>query len=241
MHEENKMSEHLMGEKTNRKAVVIVSGGLDSCGVAAYWKRRGYDLYLLTFNYGQRASQEITRAKEIGKEIQANDHKIIDISFMKELYGSSNVLTDETKQMPSSFRSNIIVPIRNAVFLTVATAYSFSIGAKVVAYGAHLTDQPYPDCRPEFAKELGNVLNLGDIDAIKQGSHPEITIWSPAVQGLTKDAMLKISFGILGKKLYRTWSCYLDGPLQCGRCESCNNRKKAFELAGLEDLTEYAS
>lgn len=226
-------------ERMNHKAVIIVSGGLDSSGAAAYWKREGYHLYLLTFNYGQRASQEINRAKEIGKKLSVRSHKVLDISFMKDLYGSSNVLTDESKEMPKSFQSNIIVPIRNAVFLTIASAYAFSLGATVVAYGAHLTDQPYPDCRPEFAKELSAVLNLGDIDAIKEGAHPEIRIWSPAIQGLSKDEMLKISYGILGKDVYRTWSCYLDGEKQCGRCESCNNRKKAFNMAGIKDLTEY--
>jgi 7-cyano-7-deazaguanine synthase len=230
-----------MEGRTDPKAVVIVSGGLDSCGTGAYWRREGYELYLLTFNYGQRASQEIERAKEIGKALGAKEHKILDISFMKELYGGSNILTDGTQEMASSFQSNIIVPIRNAVFLTIGTAYSFSIGAPLLVYGAHLTDQPYPDCRPGFAKELASALNLGDIDAIHQGTHPEIKIWSPAIQGLTKDAMLKLSFRLLGKHVYRTWSCYQDGELQCGRCESCNNRKKAFKLAGIEDLTEYAA
>ena len=222
-----------------QSAVVIVSGGLDSSGVAAYWKREGYELYLLTFDYGQRASQEINMALEIGEKLKASSHKVLDISFMKELYGGSNVLTDESKEMPRNFQSNIIVPIRNAIFLTIATAYAFSLGADVVAYGAHLTDQPYPDCRPKFAKELSASLNLGDIDAIKGGAHPEVKIWSPAIKGLSKDEMLKISYAILGDEVYRTWSCYLNGEKQCGRCESCNNRRKAFELASIPDLTDY--
>lgn len=223
----------------NQKAVVIVSGGLDSSGVAAYWKRESYELYLLTFDYGQRASREINRALEIGEKLDASSHKVLDISFMKELYGGSNVLTDESKVMPKTFQSNIIVPIRNAVFLTIATAYAFSLRADIVAYGAHLTDQPYPDCRPQFAKELSATLNLGDIDAIKGGVHPQVRIWSPAIEGLSKDEMLKISYGILGDGVYRTWSCYLNGEKQCGECESCNNRKKAFKLAGIQDLTDY--
>ncbi|MHB8568040.1 MAG: 7-cyano-7-deazaguanine synthase QueC [Nitrososphaerales archaeon] len=223
-----------------RRTVAIISGGLDSSGVASYWKDRGYELYLLTFDYGQRAKQEITRASEIGKLLSVKDHKVIDIRFMKELYGSTNVLTDESKAMPSNFQKNIIVPIRNAVFLTIATAYAFSLGAESLAYGAHLSDQPYPDCRPEFAESLAEALNLGDIDAIKSQSHPAIKIWSPAVQGLKKEQLLKISYDLLGKGVYRTWSCYLDGERQCGRCESCNNRKLAFALAGIEDLTEYS-
>ena len=224
---------------TNEKAVVIVSGGLDSCGVASYWKNKGYDLAILTFDYGQRAKQEIRRAIELGQYLKVTEHKVVDISFMKHLYGSTNVLTDESKEMPSHFQSNIIVPIRNAVFLTIAAAYTFSLGAKVLAYGAHLSDKPYPDCRPEFAGKLSDVLNLGDIDAIEAGTHPSINIWSPAIGGLRKEEMLKISYSLLENRIFRTWSCYLDGERQCGKCESCNNRKDAFKRAGIVDLTEY--
>jgi 7-cyano-7-deazaguanine synthase len=221
------------------KAVCIISGGLDSSGVASYWKEKQFELFLLTFDYGQRAKQEIKRAREVGKILGAKEHKIVDISFMKELYGSTNVLTDETMEMPTHFQSNIIVPIRNAVFLTIATAHAFAIGAEVLAYGAHLTDQPYPDCRPEFAKSLAATLNLGDIDAIKSQLHPPIEIWSPAISGMTKDEMLRISYMLLKERVFRTWSCYLDGKLQCGKCESCRNRKRAFKLAGIKDMTEY--
>jgi 7-cyano-7-deazaguanine synthase len=221
-------------------AVVIISGGLDSCGVAAHWKKKGYDLRLLTFNYGQRSRQEIKRAFELGSILGARDHKVLDISFMKELYGSTNVLTDETKEMPSKFQMNIVVPLRNAVFLAIGGAYAFSRSSAVLAYGAHLSDQSYPDCRPEFAKLFGSALNLGDIDSIESRVHPSLILWSPAVDGLSKDQMLTESFGLLGNSIYRTWSCYLDGEVQCGRCESCNNRKKAFHEAGISDLTEYA-
>jgi len=221
------------------KAVTILSGGLDSSGVASYWKNKDFEIFPITFDYGQRAKQEIKRAKEIVRTIKANDHKIIDISFMKDLYGSTNVLTDSSKTMPNSFQSNIIVPIRNAVFLTISTAYAFSIGAGVVAYGAHLTDQPYPDCRPEFTYKLAEALNLGDIDAIRSGEHPAVEMWSPAIQGLSKSEMLKLSYDLIGSEVFRTWSCYIDGEKQCGVCESCSNRKTAFRQAGIVDLTEY--
>jgi 7-cyano-7-deazaguanine synthase len=221
------------------KALCIISGGLDSSGVASYWKNKGYDLYLMTFNYGQRASREISRAQEMGKFLNASEHNVVDISFMKGLYGSTNVLTDESKQMPSQFQSNIIVPIRNAIFLTIAAARAFVVGAEVLAYGAHLTDQPYPDCRPEFAKRLEDTLNLGDIDAINSLEHPPINLWSPALAGLSKDELLKISYGVLDEQVYRTWSCYLNFEKQCGVCESCRNRRQAFKLAGIRDKTEY--
>lgn len=230
-----------MTEDLNRnKAVAILSGGLDSSGVASFWKDKVFEIFPLTFDYGQRAKVEIERAREIAKILGAPSHKVVDISFMKDLYGSSNVLTDESKSVPSSFQSSIIVPIRNAVFLTIATAYAFSIGAEVVAYGAHLTDQPYPDCRPEFTKKLAEALNLGDFDAINSRTHPPVDIWSPAMEGLSKSEMLKVSYKSLGNSVFRTWSCYLDGAKQCGVCESCNNRKSAFRQAGISDLTEYA-
>ena len=219
----------------------MVSGGLDSCGVAAYLREReGRDLYLLTFIYGQRARREVERAKELAAELQPIEHRVVDISFMKELYGSTNVLTDETREMPSHFETSIIVPIRNAIFLTIGTAYAFSRKADLVGYGAHLTDQPYPDCRPEFAKQLATALNLGDVDAINSRVHPEVRFWSPAIAGLSKAEMLKVSYELLRERVFRTWSCYLDGERQCGRCESCNNRKAAFREAGIKDLTEYA-
>jgi 7-cyano-7-deazaguanine synthase len=221
------------------KAVVIVSGGIDSVGTAAYWKNKRRNLYLLTFLYGQRARVEVERSLELGRELGAIQHKLVDISFMKELYGGTNVLTDETKEMPSKFQTNIIVPIRNAVFLTIAAAWAFSINANVVAYGAHLTDNPYPDCRPAFTKSLASTLNLGDIDAIERGDHAGIDIWSPATANLQKWEMLKLSYQLLGSAVFRTWSCYLDGEVQCGKCESCINRRRAFEKAGIEDKTEY--
>ena len=196
-------------------------------------------LFLITFDYGQRAKHEIKRAREIGMILGAKEHKFVDISFMKDLYGSTNVLTDETQEMPSQFQSNIIVPIRNAVFLTIATAHAFAIRPRFLAYGAHLSDQPYPDCRPEFAKSLAATLNLGDIDAIKSKLHPPIEVWSPAIAGMTKDEMLKISYKLLKDRVFRTWSCYLDGRKQCGKCESCRNRKQAFKLAGIKDKTGY--
>ena len=108
-----------------KKAVTILSGGLDSSGVASYWKNKNFQIYPITFDYGQRAREEIVRAQEITQVLGSTSHKIIDISFMRDLYGSTNVLTDPSKSMPSNFQSNIIVPIRNAVFLTISTAYAF--------------------------------------------------------------------------------------------------------------------
>lgn len=227
------------------KAVCILSGGLDSACTAAHIKSNGYQLYLITFYYGQRSKIELERAKTIASYLQAKEHKIVDISFMKELYAKSNVLTDDNSSVPGKFDYSIVVPVRNAIFISIASAWAFSINAKMVAYGAHKGDKNYPDCRPEFVKSINEMVNIGEIDGIKQGIRSEIKIWSPALDGIEKHDLLRIGNKVLGDKLFQTWSCYTDGVelngevAQCGRCESCVNRKRAFKEAGIEDKTKY--
>lgn len=228
------------------RAVCILSGGADSASTAAHLKSNGYQLYLLTFDYGQRSRTELERAKVIADHLQAEEHKIVDIGFMKELYAKSNVLTDDDSKMPSKFDYSIVVPVRNAIFLSIASAWAFSINAKMVAYGAHKSDANYPDCRPEFIKSINEMIHLAEIDGIKQGVRSEIKIWSPAIDGIAKHELLRIGYKVLGDALFQTWSCYTDGVkhndgfVHCGRCESCANRRNAFREAGIEDKTKYA-
>ncbi|MEM3094498.1 MAG: 7-cyano-7-deazaguanine synthase [Nitrososphaera sp.] len=234
---------------TRPAAVCIVSGGLDSvCYAASLAANDGYDLYLLTFAYGQRAKREIERARFFAKVLKARDHKVVDISFMKSLYGRSNALTDNRQELSRDFSQSLVVPVRNAVFLTIATAWAMSINAKVVAYGAHTGDIPhYPDCRPAFVNAINEALNIAESDSIIAGKRQEITVLSPAVMGLDKPALLKAGYKVLGDKIFQTWSCYSDGVragkkyLHCGSCESCINRKDAFTTARIEDKTDYAT
>ncbi len=219
------------------KCVCIFSGGLDSVSSAAYMKNKGYELYLITFDYGQKARKELSIAKEFAKTL--GEHKIVDISFMKDIYGESNVLTSPGK-IPSSFDYSIVVPIRNMIFLTIGGAWAFSIKASILAYGAHLDDKNYPDCREEFTKSLEHTFNLAEDDGIRKGLRREITIWSPVIEGLTKVDMVRIGYKLLGDDIFKTWSCYDNNEIHCGVCESCNNRKNAFRLADINDKTEYA-
>ena len=161
-----------------KKVVIILSGGLDSACMMSYLKK-GYQLYGVTFAYGQRASQEIKAAKRIAKLLKLKEHKILDIGFMKNLYGESNVLTSTKKKMPEKFNYSIVVPIRNAVFLSIASAWAFTLNAELVAYGAQKGDTAYPDCRPEFSRKLAAALNQGEIDGIKKKIRKNIKIWSP--------------------------------------------------------------
>jgi len=119
-----------------KRAVVVFSGGLDSVCTCAYLKSK-YDLYGITFAYGQRASKELKTAKSLAKSLKLKKHKIVDISFMKDLYGKTNVLTSTTRPIPQKFNYSIVVPIRNAVFLSIASAWAFTLNASLVAYGAH--------------------------------------------------------------------------------------------------------
>jgi 7-cyano-7-deazaguanine synthase len=231
-----------------KKAVCIVSGGLDSICTAAYVTRiKNFDIYMINFSYGQRATNESSVAKNFAIKLGAKDYRFVDISFMKDFYRKTNALTDEASQLPSSFRHDIVVPIRNAIFITIATAWALSIGARMVCYGAHAGDHRYPDCRPSFVRSISKSLTLADLDSIKDKSRQKVRIWCPAVSGIDKSGLLKMGYRILGDTLFRTWSCYSNGVKRrkesryrhCGVCESCVNRKKAFKGAGIEDLTLY--
>lgn len=221
-----------------KKAVIVFSGGLDSVCACVYLKSR-YDLYGISFSYGQRASPEIKSAKKFAKILGLKEHKIIDIGFMQDLYGKTNVLTDSKTKLPSKFEYSIVVPIRNAVFLSIATAWAFSLKASLVAFGAHKGDKNYPDCRPSFSKKIQGAFNEGEIDGIKMGVRKAIKIWSPYQKNLAKSDVIKKGYKVLGNSIYKTWSCYSNKKFHCGKCESCNNRKLAFKAAKIKDKTKY--
>lgn len=226
------------------RVVAVVSGGPDSLGYAAYWRTKGCEIYPIIFDYGQKGSKEIKVAVELSRRLGFKEPRTVDISGLGGLWRGTQ-LTDEEVGVERSYAPSVVVPIRNAVFLTIAAAYAFTIGAKHVIYGAHLDDvrlradtlEPlYPDCTPEFQLALETALNMGHFR-----SERGVEIWSPAREGLTKSENLRRTYGILGDLVFETWSCYLSGPLHCGRCESCVNRHKAFQEAGIPDGTVYES
>lgn len=221
-----------------KKAVVICSGGLDSLCLGAHLSKQ-YELYGITFSYGQRASKELEAARKVGKALHLKEHKIIPLDFMKSLYGTSNVLTSTKKSLPSKFEYSIVVPIRNAIFVTIATAWAFSLRASLVAYGAHTDDIKYPDCRPAFSRKIESALNQGEIDGIRLGIRKRIKVWSPYSAGISKSTLVKAGYEKFGDKIFQTWSCYANSKYHCGKCESCNNRKAAFVEAKIKDKTKY--
>ena len=204
---------------------------------------------MITFMYGQRAMTcEVRQAKRFAKLLTAQEHQVIDVRFMKQLYGKTNSLTNTALSLAKDFDYTIVVPVRNAIFITIAAAWAMSIEAKMIAYGAHSDDFNYPDCRPNFIKSIANVLNLAEEDGIRLGLREKISIWSPVLVGINKTDLLKIGYGILGDEIFKSWSCYSRGilgkrgcVLHCGVCESCINRKVAINKAGIKDKTHYAS
>jgi 7-cyano-7-deazaguanine synthase len=244
----NVYNSHAIRElKPSSKVVCVVSGGLDSVCTAAYLKKeKKCSLYFLSYIYGQRAKNEVRAAKRFARILKVIENHTIDIGFMKQLYSNSNALTNPSQRLPGGFDYSIVVPIRNVVFISIASAWAMSLNATVVAYGAHVGDDHYPDCRPQFIRSITSLLNLAEEDGVQLGKRQRITIWAPVLEGLSKIQLLKIGYSILGDEVFGTWSCYSNGTkvrgnyLHCGWCESCINRKVAIRKAGLEDLTKYA-
>ena len=211
------------------KCVVILSGGPDSVTTAYWAKKQQYDVYSVTFDYGQKANVEIGMAAEIAETLGI-ENKVIDLTSLSDIYEGVTSLVDKTIIVTEEFTDAIIVPFRNGVFIAVAVAYADSIGASHIFYGAHSSDEQfYPDCRREFYEAFEKAAKLGTESDI-QITAPYGTVQKSEI---IKDA---VKFGV---PLEKTWSCYLEGPVHCGTCESCNNRKRAFSEAGIEDPTVY--
>ena len=211
------------------KCVVVLSGGPDSTTVAYLAKNDGYNVHAITYIYGQIATKEVERAEIISEKLEI-PIKILDLSSLREIFKGITSLCDESIEMTSSFSQPIIVPFRNAIFLSITVAYAISIGAKKIFYGAQGSDEPfYPDCRKEFYKSFENTA--------KVGTDTEIIIEAP-FSDIKKSEILKIG-SKLGVPYHLTWSCYKNEHKHCGKCESCINRKEAFLEAELQDPTEY--
>ena len=212
-----------------KKCVVVLSGGPDSVTVAYWAKKQGYDVYGLSCRYGQIASKEVDLALLIAQRLEMS-LKVVDLSSLKDIYLGVTSVCDENIAMTQNFSQPIIVPFRNAIFLSVAVAYAVSIGVTKIFYGAQGSDEPfYPDCRKEFYKSFEETARLG--------TGMKITIEAPFSDGPKSD-IIKCGFE-LGVPFALTWSCYFGGVRHCGRCESCVNRKRAFKEAQINDPTEY--
>jgi len=227
------------------KAVVLVSGGLDSTTVMGIVKNLGYELYCLTFNYSQRNRLELELIKENIINFNPVEHKIInvDLSFLNTSALVNKNLDIQKYSDKSEINEDIpntYVPARNTIFLSYALSYAENIGAKDIFLGIHKSDSPnYPDCTIEFAKSFEMLANIGTSFSRNNDSDKKIKIHTPLID-MTKTDILKkgIEMGISYKK---TISCYDPSELgeSCGKCISCVIRKDAFEKNGICDPIDY--
>lgn len=218
------------------RAIAIISGGLDSVTLAHFLHAEGYELHLLSFNYGQRHRKELAYAERCAKRLDV-EFDLIDLSdIVRFLKGSA--LTDAIPVPDGHYAaptmSITVVPNRNAMMLSVAYAVAVAEQAQIVAIGVHAGDHfIYPDCRPEFITSFDTMQRI----ATEGFGDPHLRLEAPFVhlgkhQIVQLGARLQVPFG-------DTWSCYKGGDKHCGTCGTCFERKEAFKLADVPDPTEY--
>jgi 7-cyano-7-deazaguanine synthase len=218
-----------------KKAVVLLSGGLDSATVLAMAQSQGFDCYALSFNYNQRSTSELNAARGVaGGVIQ---HQVLDIDLSQ--FGGS-ALTDTTIDVPEDEPGGIpitYVPARNTVFLSLALAWAEVLGAQDIFIGVNAVDYSgYPDCRAEFIEAFEKMANL----ATKAGVEGhQLTIHTPLID-LTKAQIITAGMA-LGVDYAQTVSCYQADAQgkACGKCDSCRIRQQGFADAGVADPTRY--
>jgi 7-cyano-7-deazaguanine synthase len=219
------------------KAVILLSGGLDSATTLAIAKSEGYEYYALSVNYHQRHIAELEAAKKIAAHFNVKDHKTVELDLSWML---TSALTNPELKVPTELSAHIpitYVPARNTLMLTLALGWAEVIGAHDIFIGVNAVDYSgYPDCRPEYIAQFQNMANLATKSAVEGKT---IQLHTPLID-LSKEAI--IAKGLhLGVDYSVTVSCYQadkDG-LACGVCDSCRLRQNGFKAAGVVDPTHY--
>jgi 7-cyano-7-deazaguanine synthase len=219
------------------KAIVLLSGGLDSATTLAIATNEGFECHAISFRYGQRHKLELEAAEKVARAFNAVQHKIIDID-LTQIGGSA--LTDMDIAVPEQANEGIpvtYVPARNTIFLALALAYAESIFASHIFIGVNAVDYSgYPDCRPEFIEAFTHLANIATRAGVEgEGFH----LHAPLIE-MSKEEIISTGTD-LGVDYSLTVSCYqpdLQGRA-CGVCDSCRYRKKGFDSAGIADPTLY--
>ena len=223
------------------RAVVLLSGGMDSATALAIAKADGFDVIALTIDYGQRHRREIDAAKRVAKHFGVRDHRIVSLD-LTPIGGSA--LTDKAIRVPEQRRLEEIgrgipvtyVPARNTILLSYALGLAEATGAKAIYIAANSQDYSgYPDCRPEFYKAFQEVARLGT----KRGVEGDVIEIRTPIISMTKADIVRKGQE-LGVPWKLTWSCYQGGDKACGVCDSCQLRLKGFREAGVKDPLPYA-
>lgn len=219
------------------KAVVLISGGLDSATALAVAKHQGYECYGMSFDYGQRHACELASAEKVAAYFAVKEHKLIKLD-LSQIGGSA--LTDKSIDVPNQPSSGIpvtYVPARNTIFLSIALGWAEVLQAQNLFIGVNAVDYSgYPDCRPEFIQAFETMANLATKKGV-EGGH--FTIHTPLIH-LSKAQIIKQGIK-LGVDYSLTVSCYDpdDQGHACGRCDSCRIRADGFKQAGIDDPTRY--
>ncbi len=223
--------------ETDKKAVVLVSGGLDSTTVLAMARQQGFRCFTLSFDYGQRAHAELAAAQRCSEQLGAEQHKVVQLD-LRTIGGSA--LTDDSILVPEEETSGIpvtYVPARNTVFLSIALGWAEVLEACDIFIGVNAVDYSgYPDCRPEYIQAFESMANL----ATKAGVEGRYLRINKPLIDLTKAEIIQLGMQA-GVDYSQTVSCYqaTEEGLACGKCDSCRLRKIGFEQAGVEDPTRY--
>ena len=228
-----------MTTQTPRRAVILLSGGLDSATTLAIARSEGFECYCLSMNYGQRHSAELDAARRVTKALGAREHRIMELGLAQ--FGGS-ALTDTAIDVPVEGVQEGIpvtyVPARNTIMLSLALAWAEVLGSKDIFVGVNAIDYSgYPDCRPAFIDAFEKMANL----ATKAGVEGHrLAIHAPLID-LSKADIVRRGTA-LGVDYSLTVSCYQadDDGRACGLCDACRLRKAGFEAAGLPDPTPYA-
>ncbi len=221
-----------------KKAVVMLSGGLDSATVLAMAREQDYETYALSFDYGQRHRSELQAAARVALALGAREHRIVKLDLTG--WGGS-ALTDERIALPTALAAGIpvtYVPARNTIFLSLALAWAETLNALDIFAGMNAVDYSgYPDCRPEYVAAFQAMARLATKSGIEGG---EITIRTPIIKMSKADIVREGTR--LGVDYTITVSCYQADAAgrACGVCDSCRLRKEGFLAAGLADPTRYA-
>ena len=222
---------------TDKKAVILLSGGLDSATVLAMARAEGYACYTMSFDYGQRHRAELQAAERVARQLGALEHKVVGID-LNGIGGSA--LTDSSIAVPEEPGEGIpvtYVPARNTLFLSLALGWAEVLGARDIFIGVNAVDYSgYPDCRPEFIEAFERLANL----ATKVGVEGEGFRIQAPLQYLSKAQIIEAGLA-RGVDFALTVSCYqadADGRA-CGRCDSCRLRAEGFRAAGVADPTRY--
>lgn len=215
------------------KAIVLLSGGLDSATAAAQAIADGYDLIALSFNYGQRHQRELEAAKAVAKHFAIADHHLIDVNLAQ--WGASS-LTDLAQPLPQDGLEagipSTYVPGRNTVFIALALALAEAKEAEAIYLGINAVDYSgYPDCRPEYLAAFQQLAQLSSKAGL-EGHAPKLV--APLVLDSKADIVRRAVR--LGVPIAQTWSCYQGGAEPCGRCDSCRIRDRALVEAGYPQL-----